>query len=210
LTDLRPQEPNGPAIVWLYRHGPVEASASEVCLGWTDALLADPEKTAGEARRLGRAVGRAAGVYVSDLRRALGTARPLAATIDAPLYVTRDLREMHFGEWENQPWREVRDRHAAAFLRYFNDWENVATPGGESFGDLRARTAAFWRRIAAVHEGDTLVVVSHGMALAALATLLLGWTPKHAMKHILDRGHYALLDRTRNAYAWNFDPAKLP
>jgi probable phosphoglycerate mutase len=200
---------SGPAAIWLYRHGPVAAPAAEVCLGWTDAPLLDAAKTAGEARRLARAVGRADGVYVSDLRRARDTARPLAEALDAPLYVDRDLREMHFGEWENVPWRAVRDRHADAFASFFANWENAAPPGGESFADLRARVGGFWRRVAAVQDGATVVVVSHGLALAALATLLLGWRPPHAMKHMLDRGHFALLDCRRGAYAWNYDPAKL-
>jgi broad specificity phosphatase PhoE len=204
-----PSPTAGPALVWLYRHGPILLSASEVCLGWTDAPLADAARTAEEARRLGRLIGSVDAVYSSDLQRATGTGAPLAETLGLPLRVIPALREMRFGQWEGRRWADLREEASEFFAHYVNHWETAAAPGGESFADLRARVAGFWDQLVRDHDGGAVALVSHGVALAALSANLLGWPARRAMKHMLDRGRFGLIDRRRDALAWNFDPARL-
>lgn len=203
----------GPDPLWLYRHGPLD-TAPDVCIGWLDVPLRDPEQTAREARRLAGIIGRtgggiAGGVFASDLLRTRQTATPLAEALGVPLVLDPNLREMYFGEWEGKRWSELQEVDGERFSRFIADWEQTAPPGGESFDDLRRRLAFFWRKACICRPEGSLVIVSHGGALAALATLVSGWSTTYAMRHMIERGHYGLIDRRRDAYAWNFDPARL-
>jgi len=197
----------GPDRLWLYRHGPLDV-APDACIGWLDVPLRDPEQTAREARQLARIIGPTGGVFASDLLRVRQTAAPLAEELGVPLVLDPNLREMSLGGWEGKRWGELHESDGKEFARFLADWENNAPPGGESFDDMRRRLAFFWRKASICRPEGDLVIVSHGGALAALATLLLGWSAAYAMRHMIERGHYGLIDRRRGAYAWNFDPAR--
>jgi broad specificity phosphatase PhoE len=199
----------GPAAVWLYRHGPLAIPPFQ-CVGWTDVPLADAAQTAIEARRLAPFVEDAAAIFASDLLRTRQTAAPLAAALELPLQTEPELRELNFGEWEGKLWNELRDTGDPVFLQFAEDWSSTRAPGGESFVDVGERVGAFWKRIAAEHAGSVVVVVSHGGTLAALSMQLLGWSSKHAMKSMLERGHFGYIDFARGGYAWNLSPTKLP
>lgn len=198
---------HGPAAVWLYRHGPLPVPRFQ-CVGWDDVPLADPEATAVGSRRLSVLIGRADAVYSSDLLRTRQTAEPLAEALALPVLADPALRELNFGEWDGKMWNDLAASGDERFQRFVADWSSVATPGGESFVDLERRVVEFWQRIAPRHAGETIVVVSHGGTLAALAIHLLGWSGRRAMGHMMDRGNFAYVDLRRRAWAWNFDPAK--
>lgn len=136
-----------------------------------------------ELTPLGVAQARALGVrlqsitfdaaYSSDLSRAALTAghalqgRSLSAILDP------DLREMHYGEWESRPGREVGAEYPD-LLRDFFTCRVHSAPGGETIQQLRRRTAAAVRRMAEAHRGGTVLVVSHGNAIMAMLAELLG------------------------------------
>lgn len=135
------------------RHGPTHARAM---LGWSD-LPADLSDTA-RISRLAAHLPAGAAVVSSDLVRAVATADALAgARLRLPH--DRDLREIHFGEWELQEVAAVADR---AGLRAFWDMPgSVRAPGGECWDDLRARTDRAVARLVAAHPGRDVVVVAH-------------------------------------------------
>ena len=79
---------------------------------------------------------------------------------------------MAIGEWEVMPFRELVDRHDF-FSRITADIQHAA-PQGESVAAVSTRVTAALRHIDAQHtDEETVLVVSHGIALAVgLATLL--------------------------------------
>jgi len=108
-------------------------------------------------------------VYCSDLSRAVRTAGAVARFHPEikPVQDAR-LRELQMGVWEDQPWGNI-ERAVPEQLYYFNNepdkWQ---VPEAESFAELAARMREAVLEIAAGHEGQTVAVCSHGMAIRTL------------------------------------------
>ena len=127
--------PNGHRELWLVRHGETPASRSRTLAGWFDVPLAEHGEAQACALRPLLAGERFDGVWSSDLRRAVTTAR---LAWGEPRQ-DRRLREMSFGSLEGQLW-ETLDPDTQERLARF---EGFAAPGGETFEDLRSRVLSF-------------------------------------------------------------------
>jgi probable phosphoglycerate mutase len=122
-----------------------------------------------QARALARRLA-AAGIdalYSSDLERAVQTAAEVSEACGVPVEVDARLREIDVGDWQGRTRAEVRatdpDGHAA--------WERGrlnAYPGGESFVELRLRTAAVFAQIEESTSGGTAAVVCHGGSIRSI------------------------------------------
>jgi probable phosphoglycerate mutase len=114
-----------------------------------------------------------AAVYSSDLRRALDTAEIIAGRLKLAAHANASLRELDVGDWSGQTLAELRARYPAPVER----WERSGEPGwkgGESHEDMAARVLQTIRAIAAAHEGEEVLVVSHGGPMRALKALAAG------------------------------------
>jgi broad specificity phosphatase PhoE len=108
----------------------------------------------------------------SDLSRAADTARhALASHRLEPSFDPR-LREMHYGDWEALPGKELIAQQPETMQAFFRC--EIAAPGGESVADVRARTHSAFRAAVDAHQGKTIALVSHGNAIMALLAELLG------------------------------------
>lgn len=113
-------------------------------------------------------------VYSSHLRRAVDTARPLAARRGLEVVVRPELEEVRLGEWGNGEFRRraaVGDPEWVAWSRT-GRWDGI--PGGEGDAAFRARTTGEVRAIAADHPGQVVAVVAHGGTINAVVAELLG------------------------------------
>jgi probable phosphoglycerate mutase len=99
----------------------------------------------------------------------MSTARAIAAATGLEIVAIDDLREMNFGQWEGQSFRDIRANDGEAARRWMDD-PDCACPGGESHNDVRARME---RAFAATSGSARPVIVTHGTALRVGATLLL-------------------------------------
>ena len=113
-------------------------------------------------------------VYSSDLYRTKKTASAVYLSHHLPLHTDPGLREVAMGEWEDRPWGQV-GREDRQELIYFNAndprWH---IPGGETFPILRQRLVSTLEKIARAHDGQTVAVASHGMAIRNALTGILG------------------------------------
>ncbi len=166
-------------FMWV-RHGPTHAKSM---VGWTD-IPADLSDVAA-LTRLGGLLPADALVISSDLMRARMTADAIQGG-RARLPDKMALRELHFGDWEQQGFAEV-EAHSPALIRAF--WEtpgDIRAPGGESWNDVVARVGAAVEDLVQSHPDRTLVVVAHfGAILAALQVALQG-TPQQVLAHRID------------------------
>lgn len=108
-------------------------------------------------------------VYTSDLSRAAQTARGVARFHPelTPRPDTR-LREICMGVWEDQPWGNI-EYETPDQLYYFNNKpEQWCVPNAESFSALCDRLRAAVIDLAARHDGQTIAISSHGMAIRTL------------------------------------------
>lgn len=164
--------------LWLVRHGPTHA---KTMVGWTD-LPADLSDTAALARL--EAALPIAPVVSSTLSRAIDTATAIAGNRPR-LDPMEDLREIHFGAWENRRWAEI-DAESPDHIRAF--WETpgeIAPPGGESWNGLRMRVSEAIDRLLTPDLPDLIVVCHFGPILTQVQRAM-GVSATEAFAHKIE------------------------
>jgi probable phosphoglycerate mutase len=126
---------NGHRELWLVRHGETPASLGRTLAGWADVPLTEHGEDQAKALRPVLEGARFEGVWSSDLRRAVTTAR---LAWGEPRQDAR-LREMSFGSLEGRPWEALDPRLQEGLARF----EGFAAPDGENFDALRSRVLDF-------------------------------------------------------------------
>jgi probable phosphoglycerate mutase len=182
----------GPALLAAVRHGQTIENARGRWLGLRDSPLTSEGRQ--QATALGgrlKPEGPWAAIYTSPLGRAVDTAMLLAAVLGAPvLPPERDLREYDFGEWDGLTPAELQAR---GFWAAVSRDREFAPPGGEGFAAAARRLTAALQGIASSHVGQGVVVVTHGLALAAGLALMLTTDARNAAQYALPNAGLALL-----------------
>ncbi|MFO6464744.1 histidine phosphatase family protein [Jannaschia sp. KMU-145] len=172
--------------LWLVRHGPTHAKRM---IGWTD-LPADLTDTAALDRL--RAVLPEAPVISSDLVRATATADAIAEARPR-LPHDPDLREFHYGAWEDQAFDEI---DSPALRRYFDEPGPHRAPGGESWNDVAARVG---RALARHAQGPDLIVVAHMGVILTQWARATGLKPFDALAQKIDNLSLTRIDLHQGA-----------
>ena len=180
-------------IVHLLRHTQVDAPG--ICYGHHDVPLAATFAAdaaavrAGLAPLLPAAAGPAPLLFSSPATRCLRLAESLQL---GPITPDERLREMHFGTWENRPWSALPPAELDPWMA---DYENLAPPAGETFGQVRDRAAAFLATLESQPKTATAVVVSHGGTVRALLCYCLGIPLRNAFQVEIGFGSRTTLRR---------------
>ena len=107
-------------------------------------------------------------LYSSDLSRTLATAGAISKYHAlAPIPEPR-LREIDLGPWEDVPFGDLLYRDPVQMHAFNDDPAAWRVEGAETFPALTKRIRAVVTELAARHDGQTIVCVSHGMAIRSL------------------------------------------
>jgi alpha-ribazole phosphatase len=183
-------------LFWV-RHGPTHA---KTMVGWTD-LPADLSDRAALAR-LDAFLPRDSVILSSDLSRAVVTADAICDGRQR-LPHDPDLREIHFGAWENRSHDEV-SADTPDHVRSF--WEmpgDIRPPGGESWNDLSARVTRATDRLIAAHAGRDIVVVAHFGAILAAIQRARGCPTTEVFAHRIEPLSVTTLERGGTGWTCN-------
>lgn len=148
---------SGHRELWLVRHGETPASKGRTLAGWTDVPLTPHGEEQAAALRPLLAREQFVGVWSSDLRRTVTTAR---LAWGEPRQDAR-LREIGFGSLEGRPWEALEPSLQEGLARF----EGFVAPGGESLEGLRARVLSFLDGLAAGRH----LVFTHGGVVRLLS-----------------------------------------
>jgi len=107
-------------------------------------------------------------LYSSDLSRALQTAKIISKFINKKIIIDARLRERNLGEWEGKLLKEVQEEYKKAWNDLQNDPTEYRPLGGESVADCAKRMWSVADEIAQNYPNGTVMIVSHGLALATL------------------------------------------
>jgi broad specificity phosphatase PhoE len=147
----------------LARHGETDWNREGIWQGHGDPPLNDlgRRQAAELAERLADVEIHA--LYSSDLRRAYETAEIIGAAKGLEITAEPDLREMDVGSWSGLTSEEIATQ-----------FPGMTHHDGEEREAFDARAVGVVRRIAGVHEGCRVLVVTHGGVVRALQRHALG------------------------------------
>lgn len=154
------------ATIVLVRHATTAATGKRLG-GWTPGVhLDDAGRDQAEATAERLAGLPVAAVYASPLERTQETARIVAKPHGVRVRTRRELGEVDYGDWTDEPLGKLRRR---------KDWTVVQAtpsrmtfPGGESIRAAQARAVTATEELAAAHGDDAIVCVSHADVIKAV------------------------------------------
>ncbi|MDD6769886.1 histidine phosphatase family protein [Inconstantimicrobium porci] len=130
-------------------------------------------------------------IYTSPLNRAQKTAEILCSDMNISPIVTKNLREIDFGEWEGLTIDEIKNIYGKEFALWRNDEINAPLCGGEQsikLASIRAKRCVL--DIVNNNKGKTIAIVAHGGIIKA--TILGIFDLKMTMYHKITLGNTAI------------------
>jgi len=152
----------------LIRHGETEWNLSGRWQGHADSALSRRGIAQAEALALRMRSEPVEAVYVSDLERALHTARLVGKPSGWESLPMKELRERDLGVLEGLTTDEMKADQPNVYQAFQTEGPDYQPPGGESFRQFYERCSEVIERLAAKHPGQKIAVVTHGGVLGAL------------------------------------------
>ena len=116
-------------------------------------------------------------VYSSDLKRAFMTAQAaLKYHPEIRINTDKRIREINLGPWEGVPFGNLYYHHKEEMTLFLSDSPDWHVEGAETFEQVTHRAYEALCEIAKRHEGQSTVIVSHGVTLRCLQSKMMGVT----------------------------------
>ena len=160
--------------IFLIRHGEAEGNIYRRAQGQYDGRI-----SAKGLRQIDALAERFRNVpvdalYSSDLQRTRCTAEAITRFHPLELHLEPRLREIDLGPWEDVPFGDLLYRDPVQMHAFTDDPDAWRVPGAETFPALAERMRGVVTELAARHDGQTVVCVSHGMAIRSLLARIQG------------------------------------
>jgi probable phosphoglycerate mutase len=146
----------------IVRHGQTEWNIKGIRQGHLDSALTS--KGMAQAKALAQRLGRESfsALYSSDLGRAVQTAKEIAALTGHEIVTDPRLRERHLGIFQGLNAEQLSDKYPEERRQFRTMGPDYVIPGGESMRQQVDRNVAYLNELAAKHQGEQIVVVTHG------------------------------------------------
>ncbi|MBM4264763.1 MAG: histidine phosphatase family protein [Deltaproteobacteria bacterium] len=146
----------------IVRHGQTEWNIRGIRQGHLDSPLT--EKGLAQAKALGQRLGleKFTSLYSSDLGRAMQTAQEVANVTGHEIIKDARLRERHLGIFQGLNADEITAKYPEERRLMRTSGPGYVIPGGESMVQQVERNVTFLNNLAERHNGETIVVVTHG------------------------------------------------
>lgn len=179
-----------PTRLYLVRHGQVADGHTDRYHGNNDIGLSDKGVRQFEDLAAQLAGVNLAGVYASDLTRALTGAQIINREREAPMQIIPEFREIHFGAWEGLSFTEIAERYPAELEARFRDLTSFRIPGGESLLDVSARVLPRLSDLINRHLEEAFIIVAHAGVNRVILSEALGLPLDHLFR--LDQNYGCL------------------
>jgi broad specificity phosphatase PhoE len=179
---------------WLVRHGETDWNLQGRYQGQADPPLNANGLT--QAQRIGDQLideGIKA-IFSSDLQRALHTAQIIADKLQLSVFIDKRLREISLGKWEGMLIDDIIAQFPLEWQSRQDNPVQAHAPGGENLLQVAERVRDAAEQIAQDYPSESVIIVSHGMALATLFSLAQDLPLGQAYTLIPDNAHPLRVD----------------
>ena len=156
--------------IYLTRHGQTEWNVVKRMQGHKNSDLTELGQKQAAALGLALKDIQIDKIYCSSSQRTLDTARLIKGNRNIEIIPTDDLMEISLGCWEGHTFDEVEAQYPEKFDNFWNHPEKYVPIDGETFEDVRNRTAKVMKLIAEKENGKNILVVTHGIVLKTIYT----------------------------------------
>jgi probable phosphoglycerate mutase len=151
--------------ILLARHGETDWNREGRFQGHADPPLNDTGRMQAAELAAELADAELAAVYSSPLRRAIETARVVAAARELEPLALDALREIDVGSWQGLTRAEIETRFPDQFARWLDYEQGWAD--GETYEEMSQRVVAALLELAVEHGGKQILAVTHGGPIRA-------------------------------------------
>lgn len=161
------------ATIILVRHGENDFSKKNKLAGWLSGVHlneAGHQQAQAAAQRLAALPVKA--VYSSPLTRCVETATYIADTHRLAVQHLDEIGEVQYGEWEGKKIKKLAQEPLWRAVQFYPS--RARFPGGEALREVQSRAIQALEELAATHEKELIVVVSHADVIRLLLAHYLG------------------------------------
>lgn len=160
--------------IYLLRHGETAYSQRGAYCGSLDAeLTAEGQQMAHAFAETYRTIPWS-DVYVSSMKRAIATAKPLCDAAGLSMQLREGLKEIDYGAWEDREQDHVRQHYEADYIRWQTDPAWNPPTAGETAIQIAARALPIITEIESRYKDGNVLVVSHKATIRIILCNLLG------------------------------------
>jgi broad specificity phosphatase PhoE len=172
----------------IIRHGETEENSRGVIHGHSKGKLSSRGQQQAKDLAVKLKGEQITAIYSSDYQRCIQTAEILHAKHkDIPLKFIPEIREIHGGSLNKVGFSPKLVIKGIQLMKLLH----LKSPGGESWDELCARVGNFLNETYDKHKDETIVLVTHGIAMQAMRSLLED-----------NRGHRFQLQEVPNCTMW--------
>lgn len=109
-------------------------------------------------------------IYTSDLKRSYQTAKIISDTINSNIIIDKNLREIHFGNWQGLTLTNIKKDFKKEYIIWRTEPHKLNLPGAEKLIEVQERMKKIINNVLR-SENQNILIVSHA---TAIKTLILG------------------------------------
>ena len=158
----------------IIRHGETQWNIKGRWQGHLNSELTDCGVEQAEAAGQGLMNYQFSRIYSSDLGRAVQTADIISEITQKKIIFDKRLRERNLGIFQGLTMPEMGHQYPEEFQKFSSLDPDFIIPGGESARQVVNRSTECFFNIANNHDGETIVVVTHGGILSSFLRHVLG------------------------------------
>jgi probable phosphoglycerate mutase len=113
-------------------------------------------------------------IYAGPLKRTVEAAEPISRTTGIPVFISDDLKEIGYGDWEGKSVEEVERDYRDDYRRWLADPASNAPTGGETAIALLSRSLRFVETVTRQFTDGNVIAVSHKATIRSVLCGLLG------------------------------------
>lgn len=160
--------------IYLIRHAQAEGNLYRMMQGHWDGDVTELGKKQIDALALRFKDIHIDALYTSDLYRTRLTASAITRFHDIPMNTTPLFREINVGPWETLFFGNVFHEENEQAEFFIHDPEKWHVDGAETYAQVADRAYPALEELAKKHDGQAVVVVSHGVTIRCLLSKITG------------------------------------